>query len=290
MREPGVGDLELKITADLRALGLGRGDTVLVHASMSRVAPPPGSEDAVLRAMLTVTGPEGTIVAPAFTDENSLTSRAHLKAIYGLTERQVDAFRAAMRPFDLGTPSTSTGRLSERIRSTPGALRSDHPQTSFVAIGRLAEEITARHAPDCLLGEDSPLGTLYAADARILLLGVGFDSCSAFHLAEYRVPTPPRRDYTCKVATPYGPRWRRVRDVVLDDTDFRLIGRAVEAPAPGCRPLVVHGRVGRASARLLPFAPAVDAAVRWLTEHRPAAPAAAPTTATPAPGERVRDA
>ncbi|MFF0191065.1 AAC(3) family N-acetyltransferase [Streptomyces sp. NPDC005244] len=50
------------------------------------------------------------------------------------------------------------------------------------------------HDPDCHLGEGSPLGALYAADARVLLFRVGFEVCSAFHLAECRLrPVPPLR-------------------------------------------------------------------------------------------------
>jgi aminoglycoside N3'-acetyltransferase len=52
----------------------------------------------------------------------------------------------------------------------------------------------------CHLGERSPLGWLYAADAAILLLGVGYDACTAFHLAEYRRPSTRPQKYHCFVA------------------------------------------------------------------------------------------
>ena len=48
------------------------------------------------------------------------------------------------------------------------------------------------HAPDCRLGERSPLARLEAGGARVLLLGAGYDTCTSFHLAEYRIPSPAR--------------------------------------------------------------------------------------------------
>jgi aminoglycoside 3-N-acetyltransferase len=35
------------------------------------------------------------------------------------------------------------------------------------------------------------MGELYAADGQILLLGLGYEACTALHLAEYRLPVPP---------------------------------------------------------------------------------------------------
>ena len=73
-------------------------------------------------------------------------------------------------------------------------MRSAHPQTSFAALGPKARELMNDHAVDCHLGECSPLGRLYEEGAWILLLGVGYATCSAFHLAEYRyTPNPPTR-------------------------------------------------------------------------------------------------
>ncbi|HEY9438786.1 MAG TPA: AAC(3) family N-acetyltransferase, partial [Streptomyces sp.] len=131
-----------------------------------------------------------------------------------------------------------------------------------------ASALTAHHRPDCHLGEDSPLGALYAADARILLLGTGYATCSAFHLGEYRVPDPPRRRYRCVVTAAGGRRWWEYEDIDLDDSDFATLGHDFEHTNGPGDVAVLHGRLGTADSRLLYLAPAVDFAVGWLKNHR----------------------
>ena len=117
-----------------------------------------------------------------------------------------------MAPFDPATtPCPTMGALAECVRTTPGAVRSTHPHTSFAALGPRAAELLADHDPHCHLGERSPLGALYAAGAHVLLFRVGFEACSAFHLAEYRLrPAPPPRAYSVRVG-PAGPLGRPTR-------------------------------------------------------------------------------
>ncbi|MEU4264654.1 MULTISPECIES: AAC(3) family N-acetyltransferase [Streptomycetaceae] len=253
-----------RAAAQLTGLGVERGGVLLVHASMRAVG---GDAVAMADALRTALGPEGTLVVPSFTPENSDTSPSYLNRVRGLSDESRAAVRAAMPPFDrAATPAPSMGRLAETVRLTPGAERSAHPQTSFTAIGPSAGKLLAGHRPDCHLGEDSPLARLYEADAQILLLGTGFDTCTAFHLAEYRLPAPPRRLYRCVVAPEGGRRWWEYEDVALDDSDFAALGRAFErAELTGA---VRTGRVGSAVSRLMRLRPAVDFAVGWLGTHR----------------------
>jgi aminoglycoside 3-N-acetyltransferase len=271
---PGLAD-------DLRALGVAPGAAVLVHAAMRDVAPVPapagaGDEEdpvasAVFRALREVLGPGGTIVVPSFTEGNSTTSRVHRSRTAGLTAEEVARFRAGMPAFDPDrTSPDGMGRLTEVVRHAPGARRSTHPQTSFVAFGAHAEEIVERHDADCHLGERSPLGWLYENDARILLIGVEYDVCSAFHLAEYRVANPVRRTYECVVRENGGARWISYEDVDLDDGDFARLGMDYETSDAGLLGGgVSSGRVGGAPARGIGMRGAVDFAVGWLAENRP---------------------
>lgn len=247
------------LAGKLAALGVRRGGVLLVHAALGGS----GLRDAeVCQALLDALGPGGTLVVPAFTPENSDTSAAHRRITAGLTDREKAAFRAAMPPFEPdATGCPSMGVLAERVRTTPGAVRSGHPQTSFAALGPRAAELLAGHHPHCHLGERSPLARLYAADAQILLLRVGFEVCSAFHLAEYRrTPPPASRTYRC--VTGRKGNWTAYQDAVLDDGDFGAIGAALP------RDLLAAREVAGRPAVLFGMRDAIDQALVLMSEFR----------------------
>ncbi|MGV9639698.1 aminoglycoside N(3)-acetyltransferase [Streptomyces sp. NPDC003514] len=255
------------LARDLVDLGLRPGTTVLAHASLRRVG---AADEDLLAALLDVLGPRGTLVVPAFTAGNSDTSPAYRDRVRGLSTDQIRSFKGRMPPFDpASTPSEGVGRLAEAVRRSGGAVRSAHPQTSFAALGARATELLVGHAENCHLGERSPLRGLYEADAHVLLLGVGFEVCSAFHLAEYRVPDPPRRTYRCVVLRDGARRWIAYEDVDLDDGDFGVLGADFEKDDAAHPDSVVRGgRVGDSHARLFPLARAVDFAAGWLAGNR----------------------
>jgi aminoglycoside 3-N-acetyltransferase len=68
-------------------------------------------------------------------------------------------------------PSRWMGVLAEAVRTWPGAVRSDHPQASFAALGKHAAAIAEGHRLDDALGEQSPLGAVYRLHGKVLLLG-----------------------------------------------------------------------------------------------------------------------
>jgi aminoglycoside 3-N-acetyltransferase len=260
---------EAHLSSELRSLGCGRRSILLVHASLRSMGKVSGGAFTVVRALRSTLGNQGTLVVPTFTPGNSLTSRTYLAKAQGMTPRQLERLHARMEPFEAATtPSEGMGVIAEQVRTAVGAARSDHPQTSFAALGPGARWVVAHHARDCLLGERSPLGRLYDCDADILLLGVGFEVCSAFHLAEYRLPAPTRQ-YDCKVAGRTGPHWTSFVDVDLDDSDFGELGRWLEVSScHGGQAPVTRGRVGGADSRLFSLRWAVHGAVAWMASGR----------------------
>lgn len=253
------------MVSDLRALGVTAGQTLLVHASLRSIGWVDGGAGSVVEALRVVLSPDGTLVVPTGTADNSDSSRAHLARIAGMTWQEAARFRAEMRPFDRDTtPATGAGWVAEAVRTHPEAIRSDHPQTSFAALGPAAAELMAGHELTCHLGEDSPLGMMYRLGASVLLLGVSFSACTALHLAEYRyTPDPPRRTYRCVINSGSGPRWVSYEDVVLDDSDFDALGVFLDQSQ-----IPDYGRVGNAECRLMPLCKIVDFATDWMLEHR----------------------
>jgi len=266
-RVPDTCQTRDSLATDLRALGVRTGQALLVHASMRSLGPVLGGAAAVVAALRDAVGFEGTLAVPAGTSGNSDTSRLYLARTAGMTAEQISRYKAAMRPFDpAATPSEGMGQIAEEVRTTPGAVRSAHPQSSFAALGPMARKLMDGHEIDCHLGESSPLARLYEIGAWILLLGVGYRACSAFHLAEYRyVANPPMRRYRCVIAVDGLAVWHEYQDVVLDDTDLGDLGAGLDRTG-----LAVRGRVGQADCRLVPMTRAVDFATEWFHRRRSA--------------------
>ncbi|MCX4991741.1 MULTISPECIES: aminoglycoside N(3)-acetyltransferase [unclassified Streptomyces] len=256
---PPTGPLVTRDTlaGDLRALGVQPGETLLVHSSLSALGWVNGGPVAVVQGLLDALGPHGTLVVP--TQSGDLSDPA-LWSRPPVPEEWWPAIRATMPPYDPRvTPSRGVGVIPETVRTWPGALRSAHPETSFAALGPRAAAVVDGHAPDCRLGERSPLARLEAGGARVLLLGAGYSTCTSFHLAEYRVPSP-----VVEVGRPSPTGWEKVREVSITSELFEELGTDFERDRP-----VVRGTVGAARARLFPVADAVAYAERWLPLHRP---------------------
>jgi len=243
-----------RLAADLRSLGLRPDQDLLVHCSLSMIGWVDGGPATLLRAIRDVAGPGATIVVSAQTPLTSRTSEAFRSATARWSHNEIEQYAAEHAAFDPETtPSYRVGQFAEHVRTRPGARRSAHRQASFAALGPAASAIASGHDPKCHLGERSPLRWLYDADAAILLLGVDYAVCTAFHLAEYRIRGG-----------------ADLRGSDLDDDDFQQIGDALEQywrdhPGPG-GPL--PGRVGMASSRLVPVRTAVNFAVGWMEKHR----------------------
>lgn len=208
---------------------------------------------------LRAAAPDATIVVPCHTAVNSLTSLAFRAATAGMDAAQLARYMDSMPGFDpLATPSAGMGALAEYVRTSASAVRSAHPVTSFAAVGPRADECVRTHPPDCLLGENSPVGWLYRSGAAILLLGVGYGACTALHLAEYRLPGRVSRRYECFVRNNGSRQMRIFTDIHLDDGDFADAGTALDS-----QPFVRRTTIGTATCRLIEMRAAVDFVLDW---------------------------
>jgi aminoglycoside 3-N-acetyltransferase len=98
------------------------------------------------------------------------------------------------------------------------------------------------------------------------LLGVGHERNTSLHLAEYRATYSRKRiiSSAAPILVDGKRQWVTFQGIDLDDEDFPQIGAAF-ADATG---LVRQGKVGQATALLMPQRLLVDFAVQWMEVHR----------------------
>ncbi len=166
-----------KLIQDFTDLGIEKGDTLFIHSSFKSLGPIEDGADTVISALEETVGQDGLILMPTF---SLLPSREERVASWDIDK----------------TPST-VGWLTEFFRQMPGTYRSDHYSHAVAARGRNAEAFVADHlrregyqSPWDLhpwgktYGTHSPMFRAYKANAKLLMIGVDYDTSTYIHLVE----------------------------------------------------------------------------------------------------------
>lgn len=183
-----------EIATGLRRLGLKKGDSVLLHSSLSSLGRVEGGPAAVIDAFLDVLGAEGTLMVPVF---------------------------------------GALGILTETLKARPGAVISPCPLGTVAALGPAAEELCRDHwRADTVHGADTPYTRLAELGGHICLLGVDQDRNTTLHSVEALLELPYLSDSTAAFETPGGETVTRTwkyypgphRDFIGLDRCFREAG------------------------------------------------------------------
>ncbi len=166
-----------KLIQDFTDLGVGKADTLFIHSSFKSLGPVDGGAGTVIAALEEILGQNGLILMPTF---NLLPSREERVASWDVDN----------------TPST-VGWLTEFFRQMPGTYRSDHYSHAVAARGRGAKTFVADHLRQDgyqspwdyppwgkTYGTHSPMFRAYKADAKLLMLGVDYQTSTYIHLVE----------------------------------------------------------------------------------------------------------
>jgi aminoglycoside 3-N-acetyltransferase len=241
----------------------------MLHASVKAVGWIVGGPDTILRALMDVLTPSGTLMMyvgwPDGTQEMECWP-----------EDRRRAYLDECPPFD---PATSRAVLewsilTEYLRTWPGAYRSGHPEASVAAIGAKAKWITADHPLQYGYGEGSPLAKLVDAGGKVLLVGSPFDSVTLLHYAENVARVPAKRVVRYRAPMLEGGRrvWKAIEEFdtsngIVDwqgEDYFALITRGFIGEG-GAR--VNSGRVGGAETHLLDAGSLHQFGVAWMEEN-----------------------
>ena len=255
--------LKQDILDALAAVGVTRGQTIMVHTSLSSLGFVCGGAQVVIESLLEAVGSEGTVMMPAQSWKNlDPASGVHWQEPEQWWQLIRDNWPAYRKEI---TPTNTMGAVAEMFRSWPGTLRSDHPARSVAAWGKYARYLTENHDLSNIFGDGSPIGRLYELDGQVLLIGVGYDKNTSLHLADARAEYPGKHEVTeysailengCRV-------WKGYATLFVDGEDFTQIGAAFEAECP-----VRKASLGSGTITLMGQRQLVDFAVRWMEANR----------------------
>ncbi len=212
-----------KLIQDLTHLGIENGDTLFIHSSFKSLGPVAGGAGTVISALAAAVGRDGLILMPSF---SLLPSR----------EERIASW-------NIGKTRSTVGWLTEFFRQMSDTYRSNHYSHAIAARGKDAQAFVADHlrregydSPwdqppwGKTYGTHSPMFRAYKANAKLLMLGVDYESSTYVHFVEVkhwnkRLAEDPEAEYIRLKRSELGAFWDevgRLRQEPVGDATCRL--------------------------------------------------------------------
>ncbi len=244
--------------SDLVSLGVRAGDGLFVHGSMSAIGATIGGARSIVESLLNAVGETGLIGMPGFSSDAYFPAGVDRS---DLTQDQIARIEDEVLGFDVSkSPTSGMGVIAETFRTWPGTQRSAHPTVSICLNGMRANDFLGEHSLAWATGEETPLGKLRDRQSmKILLIGVGWNRCSALHTAETLAKHRRTKTRRFKNGGLEG-SWIETPDVA-DDMNrlFPAVGEAFERTGA-----VSFGTLGDADCKICDFRHLVDFASNWI--------------------------
>ncbi|TFG26517.1 AAC(3) family N-acetyltransferase [Candidatus Thorarchaeota archaeon] len=252
-----------RLLKDLYTAGVRPGDTIIVHASMKSIGWIVGGAVTVIEALMEAVTKEGTLVMPTQSTDNGEPSQWVAPPV---PEDWWDIIRKEMPPYNPATtPTRKMGIIAETFRKYLEVYRSAHPQASFAAWGKNAHHVIQIHPIDDVFGKNSPLGRLYDLNAKILLIGIGYNANTSLHHAEFRanLPNMPRKTMGAAILEDGKRVWATWEQFDYNDDDFPEIAETFEKTKGYS---AVH--IGQAESHTFSMVELVNFAIEWIQKNR----------------------
>lgn len=236
---------------------LNKDDSCIVHTSLSSFGYLIGGEKTLVDTLKEVLS-DGTIMMIAQTVD--LCDPVEWRYPPMIKSLQEPAF-TAMPGYDKTTPIHYIGITPEYFRTSSGVYRSNHPLYSVCVWGKDAKEICKDRSYNMPYGSEGVLQNMYDKDAKILMLGTDYESCTALHLAESTINRKPiyerapvkMKDGTTKII--------KFTNADLDMyDDFNEFGHYFENKFPN---IVKKVKIPKGNIRLVPMRQLVDEAKEY---------------------------
>jgi aminoglycoside 3-N-acetyltransferase len=239
----------------------------MLHASVGSIGWIAGGPSEVLGGVLDAIGAEGTLMMYVGWEGSPYDLLVNAPQV-------PPALLQLWPPYD---PATSRAMhawsiLTEYLRTWPGAQRSQHPDSSFAAVGRLADELTHDHPLQYGMGAGSPLAKLCQHNGKVLLLGAPLSSLTLLHHAEHLADVPDKQIVRYKA-----PILRNGQKEWIDIEEFSTTGclpwrGSVDLFEAIARQHIQEGHgivshVGAATSYLFDAAQLTQFAVDWIEEE-----------------------
>ena len=159
----------------LKKQGITKGDSVLVHCSLSKIGYVEGGPKTLIDALLETIGTEGTLLMPAFPAKG----------------RNYD-YLIENKVFDARHTPSNMGVVTEYFRNNYPVERSLHPTDSIIALGKNAHEYIKDHFGELTPhSANSPFRKLIDHHGKILMIGTTLNgACTNLHTLEDAVDFP----------------------------------------------------------------------------------------------------